>query len=94
MYHTTSNIQATLYMNILCGVPQGYIYNILGPLPCILCINYIVKVSTVLNPALFADVTSQCHAHTHFDSLIEEVNEELPKLTTSLHTIKLALNKI
>ena len=34
-------------------------------------------ISTVLNPVLFADDTSLFHAHTDFDTLIEEINEEL-----------------
>ena len=39
----------------------------------------IVKVSNVLNPVPFADDTSLFHAHTDFDTLIEEINEELQK---------------
>ena len=61
-------------MKIMCGVSQG---SILGPLFFTLYINDIVKVSTVLNPVLFADDTSLFHAHTDFDTLIEEINEEL-----------------
>ena len=79
-------------MKIMCGVPQG---SILGPLLFILYINDIVKVSTVLNPVcpvLFADDTSLFHAHTDFDTLIEEINEELQKITTWFHTNKLSLN--
>ena len=33
------------------------------------------------------------HAHTDFDTLIEEINEELQKITTWFHTNKLSLNK-
>ena len=55
--------------------------------------NDIVKVSTVPNPVLFADDTSLFHAHTDFDTLIEEINEELQKITTWFHTNKLSLNK-
>ena len=77
-------------MKIMCGVPQG---SILGPLVFILYINDIVKVSTVLNPVLFADDTSLFHAHTYVDTLIEEINEELQKITTWFHTNKLSLNK-
>ena len=74
------------YMNIMCGVPQG---SILGPLLFILHIYDIVKVSTVLHPVLFADATSLLHARTDFDTLIEEINEELQKITTWFHANKL-----
>ena len=77
------------YMKIMCGVPQG---SILGPLLFILYINDIVKVSTVLKRVLFADDTSLFHAHTDFDALIKEINEELKKVTTWFHTNKLSLN--
>ena len=78
-------------MKIRCGVPQG---SILGPLLFILYnINDIVKLSSVLNPVLFADDTSLFHAHTDFDTLIKEINEELQKITTWFHTNKLSLNK-
>ena len=87
--YVSYNTKDSDYMKIMCGVPQG---SILGPLLFILYINYIVKVSTVLNPVLFADDTSLFHAHTDFDILIEEINEELQKITTWFHTNKLSLN--
>ena len=46
----------------------------------------------VLNSVQFADDTSIFHAHTYFDTLIEEINEELQKITTWFHTNKLSLN--
>ena len=52
----------------------------LGPLLFILYINDIVKLSSVLNPVLFRDDTSLFHAHTDFDTLTEEVNEELQNM--------------
>ena len=45
-----------------------------------------------LNPVLFADDTSLFHPHTAYDTLIEEINEELKKITTWFHTNKLSLN--
>ena len=89
--YVSYNTKDSDYMKIMCGVPQG---SILGPLLFILYINDIVKVSTVLNPVLFADDTSLFHAHTDFDTLIEEINEELQKITTWFHTNKLSLNFI
>ena len=87
--YVSYNTKDSDYMKIMCGVPQG---SILGPLLFILYINDIVKVSTVLNPVLFADDTSLFHAHTDFDTLIKEINEELQKVTTWFHTNKLSLN--
>ena len=55
-------------------------------------INYIVTVSTVLNPVLFVDETSIFLAHTDVGTLIEEVNEELQNIPTWFHTNKLSLN--
>ena len=86
--YVSYNSKDSDYMKIMCGVPQG---SILGLLLFILYINDIVKVSTVLNPVL-ADDTSLFHAHTDFDTLIEEINEELQKITTWFHTNKLSLN--
>lgn len=77
------------YMTITCGVPQG---SILGPLLFILYINDIENVSDILNPILFADDTSLFHAHTCFNTLIEEVNIEIQKISTWFHTNKLSLN--
>ena len=77
------------YMKITCGVPQG---SILGPLLFIIYINDIVNVSNILKPILFADDTSLFHAHTHFHTLIEEVNIELQKIAIWFNTNKLTLN--
>ena len=76
-------------MTITCGVPQG---SILGPLLFILYINDIENVSDILNPILFADDTSLFHAHMCFNTLIEEVNIEIQKISTRFHTNKLSLN--
>ena len=46
-----------------------------------------------LSPVLCADDTSLFHAYTYFDTHIEQINEELQKITTWFHTNKLSLNK-
>ena len=77
------------YMKITCGVPHG---SMLGPLLFIICINDIANVSDILKPILFSDDTSLFHSHTHFFSLIDEVNIELHKSAVWFNTNKLTLN--
>ena len=88
--HVSYNTKDSDYMKIMCGVRSTRIY--IRPITFYI-INDIVKVSTVLNPVLFVDDTSLFHAHTDFDTLIKEINEELQKITTWFHTNKLSLNK-
>ena len=70
------NTKYSDYMKIMFGVPQG---SIVGPLLFIIYTNDIVKVSTILNPVLFANDTSLFHAQINFDILIEWIIEELQK---------------
>ena len=70
------------YKEIYCGVPQG---SILGPLLFILYINDIEHVSDIIKPILFVDDTSLFHSHTCFNTLIQEVNIQLHKFSTSFH---------
>ena len=53
--YVTINGATSDYMNVLCGVPQGYI---LEPILFILDINDVCNVSTLLKPILFADDTN------------------------------------
>ena len=69
MYHNyNSKDSIRLYKN---NVLVSTMIYIIRPTTFILYINDIVKVSTVLNPVLFADDTSLIHAHTYFETLIE-----------------------
>ena len=76
-------------MKITCGIPQG---SVLGPLFVIIYINDIVNVSNILKPIMFSDDANLFHAHTHFHTLIEEVNSELHNMSIWLNTNKRTLN--
>ena len=77
------------YMNVLCGVPQGYV---LGPILFILYINDMCNVSTLLKPVLFADDTNLFYFGKDIKELCSVVSIELDKLCKWFQVNKLSLH--
>lgn len=80
---------ASGYLDIGCGVPQG---SVLGPRLFILYINDIFQVSTLLKLILFADDTNIFYSNDDYNNLIHNINNELMKLKTWMDINKLSLN--
>ena len=80
----SSDQKPTLY-----GVPQG---SILGPLLFLLYINDLPKSSSKLSFVLYADDTNLLLSGPDPDSIISDMNREIPKITQWLNTNKLCLN--
>ena len=72
-----------------CGVPQG---SILGPLLFLIYVNDIIRSSPILHFVLFADDTSIIHSHSNYNTLINQLNLELSKISLWFKANKLSLN--
>ena len=77
------------YKEIKCGVPQG---SILGPLPFLICINYLPSVSKFFLPILFADDTNLFCTGKTLNDIVKEINVELDTIYSWVKASKLSLN--
>ena len=76
-------------MNVVCGVPQGYI---LGPNLFILYMNYICNVSSLLRFVLFADDTNLLSSGDDVKEISKTLSKQLDKLNSWFAVNKLSLN--
>ena len=89
LQYVTFNGHSSDLLSIKCGVPQG---SILGPLLFLIYINDIIRTSPILSFILFADDTNIFYSHENLQSLIQVLNQEIPKVSTWFKCNKLSLN--
>ena len=94
--YITKHYQCVKYNNevsekkeISCGVPQG---SILGPLLFLIYINDISYSSNLRSFVLFPDDTNLLISHKDSNTLMNQMNKELGKISTWLALDKLSLN--
>ena len=76
-------------LDIVCGVPLGFI---LGPLLFLPYINDLLQASKLLDPLMFADDTNLLYSEKDIHSLFNTVNNELSNISHWFNRNKLSLN--
>ena len=89
VYNVYSNIKKSVCLDILCGLPQGFI---LGPLLFLIYVNNLRKCSEKLNPIMFADDTNLFISGINVDDFFSNMNCELNKISLWFKAYKLSLN--
>ena len=94
--YLSNRLQSVIYKNtisatkpVTCGVPQG---SVLGPLLFLVYVNDLVNVSDKAKFILFADDTNIIYHNKNFNSLIENVNDDLIKISNWFNQNKLSIN--
>ena len=89
IYNVYNNIERSVYLDILCNVPQG---SILGLLLFLIYVNDLYKCSEKLNPIMCADDTNLFLSSINVDDLSSDMNCELNKISFRFKANKLSLN--
>ena len=89
VYDVNNNLSKSVYLNILCGAPQG---SILGSLLFLIYANDYLKCSGNLSSAMFADDTSLFISGINVDDLFSDMKCELNKTSLWFKANKLSLN--
>ena len=84
-----NNIKKSVYLDILCSVPQG---PIMSPLLFLIYVNGLYKCSEKVNPVILVDDTNLVLSGINVDYLFSDMNCELNKISLYFKANKLSLN--